>query len=117
MGEGWVSLVGRDTAEAGVVQSTSPVPRMVQFRHDTPQVLQELVERALAKDPAQRFPNAAALLKALETLPVRPGFASDELRAGGAGSLTPPAGALPAVKSADLTKEMGPVPGMDELSL
>jgi len=114
---GRVPFVGRNTAETSVLQSTSPVPRMVQFRHDTPQVLQELVERALAKDPAQRFPNAAALLKALETLPVRPGFASDELRAGGAGSLTPPAGALPAVKSAGLTKEMAPVPGMDELSL
>src|SRR5260370_26683675 len=49
-------------------QSTGPVPRMVQFRHDTPQILQDLVDRALAKNPAQRFPNAAELLKALGTV-------------------------------------------------
>src|SRR5260370_27179157 len=90
---------------------------MVQFRHDTPQVLQDLVDRALAKNPAQRFPNAAELLKALETLAIRLRHVSDELRVAGAAPQTPPASALPAVKSAGLTKGMESVPGRDDLAL
>src|SRR6266436_897444 len=114
---GRVPFVGRNPAETGTLQSTGPVPRMVQFRHDTPQVLQELVERALAKNPAQRFPNAAELLKALETLAIRPRHVSDELRVAGAAPQTPPAGALSAVKSAGLTKGMESVPGRGDLAL
>jgi len=114
---GRVPFVGRNPAETGVLQSTGPVPRMVQFRHDTPQVLQDLVDRALAKNPAQRFPNAAELLKALETLAIRPRHVSDELRVAGAAPQTPPASALPAVKSAGLTKGMESLPGRDDLAL
>jgi serine/threonine protein kinase len=116
---GRVPFVGRSAAETGVLQSTSPVPRMMQFRHDTPQVLQDLVDRALAKDPAQRFQNAAAMLQALETLPIhsRPLSSGSEWRAAGDGSLTPPAGALPAMKSPGLTGEMSSAPSENDLSL
>lgn len=101
---GRLPFVGRNPAETGVLQSTSPVPRMAQFKHDTPQALQDLVDRALAKDPAQRFPDAPALLAALETLPI----AGKYLAA--AKSLTPPAGSLPAARSGGLTGEMASVP-------
>ncbi len=94
---GRVPFVGRNAAETSALQRSSPVPRMVQFRQDTPQVLQDLVDRALAKDATQRFLNAEALLKALEMLPIGPGFMG--------ASLTPPAGALPAVR----TDEIPPV--------
>lgn len=59
-------FVGRTPAETGIMQSQSPVPRMVQFKHNTPPELQAIVDRALAKEPAQRFPHAAALLAELE---------------------------------------------------
>src|SRR6266446_489577 len=67
---GRVPFVGRNPAETGVLQSTSPVPRMVQFRHDVPATLQGVVERALAKNPDERFIHAQALLDALAS--VRP---------------------------------------------
>jgi serine/threonine protein kinase len=61
-------FVGRTPAETGAMQCTNPVPPMSQFKLDTPQVLQDMLDRVLAKDPAQRFPNAVALLQALESL-------------------------------------------------
>ena len=60
--------VGRTIAETGVMQNTAPIPRMMQFNHDTPPNFQELIERALQKQPQQRFPNADELLEALEKL-------------------------------------------------
>ena len=67
---GRLPFVGRTPAETEVMQCTNPVPPMSQFKLDTPQVLQDLLDRALAKNPAQRFPNAVALLHALENLPL-----------------------------------------------
>jgi serine/threonine protein kinase len=88
---GRAPFVGRTSAETSTLQCTGPIPRMIQFRQDTPQVLQDLVDRALAKEPTQRFLNAEALLKALEALPI--------LRESTYTSLTPPASALPVVDS------------------
>src|SRR6266581_1698497 len=65
---------------------------------DTDQVLQDLVDRALAKEPTQRFLNAEALLKALETLSIRS-------EAPGA-SLTLPTDELSVMKSGVRTDEM-----------
>jgi pSer/pThr/pTyr-binding forkhead associated (FHA) protein len=62
-------FVGRTTAETGVMQSTAPVPHMAQFKHDTPPEWQEIVERALAKNPQQRYPHASAMLAAVEAAP------------------------------------------------
>jgi serine/threonine protein kinase len=63
---GRVPFLGRNSAETGIMQSTYPVPRMSLYKHDTPHVLQDIVDCALAKDPAQRFAHGAALLTLLE---------------------------------------------------
>ncbi|HZS78403.1 MAG TPA: FHA domain-containing serine/threonine-protein kinase [Ktedonobacteraceae bacterium] len=108
---GRVPFVGRTSAETGVMQSTSPLPLIAQFRHDTPPVLQALLEQALAKDPARRFPNAAALLKALETVPL---VKSGQLAGA---SFTPPAGSLPGIPGGGHTTEMVSLPQEDDLTL
>lgn len=95
-------FVGRTPAETSMLQSNSPVPPMVQFKHSTPPALQEIVERALAKNPQQRYPHAMALLAALNDLP-RPGTV-DEDRSLPQIDLARPA------KSADLTTEMASMP-------
>ncbi len=100
---GRAPFVGRNSAETSALQQSSPVPRMVQFKQNIPQVLQDLVDRALAKDPAQRFLDAEALLRALEAISIKSVPASEAL-------LTPPAGALPAVKSGIRTGEMPSIP-------
>jgi serine/threonine protein kinase len=94
-----VPFVGRTPIETGAMQCLNPVPPMSQFRPDTPQVLQELVDRALAKDPAQRFPDAAALLQALESLPI--------------GRKTPVSSASNEGKSGGLPDEAETAPGGD----
>ncbi|GCE03034.1 FHA domain-containing serine/threonine-protein kinase [Dictyobacter aurantiacus] len=63
---GRLPFVGRTTAETGILQTSSPVPSMRVFKHQTPDEVQQLVERAMAKDPARRFSNADELLMALE---------------------------------------------------
>ncbi len=95
---GRVPFVGRTSAETSKLQCTGPTPRMIQFRQDTPQVLQDLVDRVLVKDPTQRFLNAEAFLKALETLPI--------LHGSTASSLTPPASELPVLNNGVGTGEM-----------
>jgi serine/threonine protein kinase len=65
-------FVGRSEAETGILQSTSPVPRMVQYAHETPESLQELVNRAMAKDPTRRFSSLAAFITALDQIKVPP---------------------------------------------
>lgn len=66
---GRAPFVGRTPAETGFMQNNNPIPRMIQFKHDVPSDLQEIVDRALAKYPLQRYPHAAAMLAALEALP------------------------------------------------
>lgn len=68
---GRLPFVGRNPAETGILQSTAPVPRMSQFKHDAPSALQNVVDRLLAKNPAERFPDAPSLLAALDTIPVQ----------------------------------------------
>ncbi|HEY0753066.1 MAG TPA: protein kinase [Ktedonobacteraceae bacterium] len=95
-------FVGRTPAETGMLQSSSQVPQMAQFKHNTPPALQEIVERALAKNPQQRYPHALAMLGPLEALP-HPSAADDDH--------TFARFNLPlSVKSADLTTEMTSVP-------
>ena len=67
---GRLPFVGRNPAETGVLQSTASAPRMAQFKHDTPALLQGIVDQALAKNPAERFASASALLDALEKVPL-----------------------------------------------
>ena len=63
-------FVGRTPAETGMLQATAPVPPMVQYQHDVPSLLQEIVERALAKKTTERFSTVNALAKALESVQV-----------------------------------------------
>ncbi len=77
---GRLPFVGRNAAETGVLQSTAPVPRMQQFKHDTPPMLQNIVDRALAKNPFERYPDAASFLTALEYSPLRRSQTSDEMQ-------------------------------------
>ena len=64
-------FVGRSTLETKTLQCNGVIPQMIEFRQGVPVVYQQLVERALAKDPGQRFPNPGALMEALEALPTR----------------------------------------------
>jgi len=68
MATGRLPFVGRNTAETGVMQNSTPVPRMNSFKHDVSVALQTIVDGALAKYPPQRFANTDALLKALEEI-------------------------------------------------
>lgn len=65
---GRLPFVGRTPAETGIMQSNNAVPRMAQFAHETPEAIQQVVERAMAKDPADRFADAGALLSSLEAI-------------------------------------------------
>lgn len=65
---GRLPFVGRNSAETGVLQSTAEVPRMAQFKHDVPASIQELVDRALVKNPLARIPDAATFLAMLDAL-------------------------------------------------
>ncbi len=102
-------FVGRTSVETRALQCNGSIPRMIQFRQDTPQALQDLVDRSLAKDPAQRFLNAAAFLNALETLPV--------LQESMNPSLTPPASVLPEVDGTLRTDEISSDPHGKDVSL
>ncbi|HLX56226.1 MAG TPA: FHA domain-containing serine/threonine-protein kinase [Ktedonobacteraceae bacterium] len=110
---GRLPFVGRTPAETAMMQSSSPLPPMAQFNLETSPQLQELLERALAKNPAQRFSNAASLLHALEALPVpvKPFVYQGNV------SFTPPVGSLPAMKSGGLTSEMPSAPAQDNVTL
>ena len=104
---GRAPFVGRNSAETGALQCSSPVPRMAQFRQNLPQVLQDLVDQALAKDPARRFLDAETLLRALEA--IRIGSVPER-----SALLTPPAGTLAAVKNGVRTGEMTSVPPVEK---
>jgi serine/threonine protein kinase len=100
---GRAPFVGRYPIETSALQTSSPVPRMSEFRQNIPQALQDVVDKALAKNPAQRFLNAKELLKGLETISIRHGSSISA-------EFTPPAGTLPAVKSGVRNGEMPPAP-------
>ncbi|HEU5228000.1 MAG TPA: protein kinase [Ktedonobacteraceae bacterium] len=97
---GRLPFVGRNQAETGIMQTSNPLPRMIQFKHDAPSSLQNLVDRMMAKEPAQRFSDASALLLALETL---------ELPARRSASDNQTTEASQTIHVAGLTNEMSPV--------
>lgn len=65
---GRLPFVGRNPAETGMLQSTNPAPRVAQFKHDASAALQAILDRALAKNPADRFASADQLLAALDQI-------------------------------------------------
>jgi len=113
---GRVPFAGHNPTETGVLQRTSPIPRMMQFKQDTPQVLQDLVNCTLAKNPAQRFQNASILLTAIEKMPIRLRPLGSDRRAEVDASLTPPA-SFSAVKSAGSSDEAPSAPVEEDRSL
>lgn len=80
-------FVGRNTAETGVMQTSSPIPQMSQFNHQTQVALQQIVEQAMAKDRNRRFPNAAPLLAALEAIELPPSPAERIVQSGKQGTI------------------------------
>jgi hypothetical protein len=106
---GRVPFVGHTPAETAALQTSSAVPRMAQFRNNTPPLLQGVVDQALEKDFARRYPNAAALLKALEALSIPQESRMDEWSAGKA-----PAAHL---RNTGLTGEMASVQAAEDVSL
>ncbi len=69
---GRLPYVGKTPAETSILQSTAAIPLMSRYQHDTPPQLQSLLEHALAKNSAQRFANATALLNALASVQIAP---------------------------------------------
>jgi serine/threonine protein kinase len=67
---GRLPFVGRTPAETGVLQNSNPVPSIQQYKHDASSALQEVIEQALAKDPAHRFPHADAFIHSLSLIPI-----------------------------------------------
>ena len=72
-----------------------PVIPPSKLRRDLPPALESVIMKALSKDKAQRYPNAGALAKALETI-AGPGTARRDTPASASGS----AGSAPGKKSA-----------------
>jgi eukaryotic-like serine/threonine-protein kinase len=64
-------LAGRPPFAGGAAQSvlaknmTAPRPHVGQVRHDVPDALEDVIIRAMAIDPADRFPDMSALAAAL----------------------------------------------------
>jgi serine/threonine protein kinase len=116
---GRVPFVGHTPTETAALQSNSPAPRMAQFRDDTPLSLQDVVDRALEKNPAMRYPNASALVTALEALsfPQRSRMAG--WSGGGINGDTGPSDKIPVAHahSSGLTDEMVSMPVEENISL
>lgn len=68
---GRVPFVGRSASETRALQLSQPVPNLRPLRGETPPELQDLIEQALSKHPALRFPNMAAFGDAIESLQER----------------------------------------------
>lgn len=116
---GRVPFVGHTPAETAALQSSGPVPRIEQFRPNTPPLLQEVVDRALDKNPAQRYPNAAALLRALEAVSFAQLSRVGEWPGARVSGDKWSSAQVPATHthSSGLTGEMAPVPVEEDLSL
>nr|BBH88488.1 hypothetical protein KTC_32390 [Thermosporothrix sp. COM3] len=65
---GRLPFVGQNMAETGILQTTGSIPRLRQYVHNAPAMLQDVLNYVLAKDPARRFSNATALLNALQNV-------------------------------------------------
>ncbi len=112
---GRLPFVGHNLSETGMLQVSAPVPRLTQYTNDVPPAFQDLLDRALAKDPSQRFLNAAAMLGALEMIPspAVPTFNSPISSA----PIPPASGSLSNTQSKGQTSEMGVATAKKDLSL
>src|SRR5688572_30196262 len=60
------AMSGDTTARILARQISEPVPAMITVRPDLPPALAEAIDRCVAKDPAERFPSAEALVENLD---------------------------------------------------
>lgn len=65
---GQLPFLGDTPTAILVKQIREPAPRLAQLRPGSPPELEELLEHALAKEPAQRFESAAAFGEAVDAL-------------------------------------------------
>lgn len=64
---GQVPFRGDSPLATLALQVNAPLPKLRAINAAVPEAVEEMVERALAKDPAQRYPNAAEFRQALLT--------------------------------------------------
>ncbi len=67
---GRLPFVGHNHMEIETMQLTGTVPSINLYTPDAPPLLQEVIDRALAKKPSERFASAGALLTALNTVQI-----------------------------------------------
>ncbi len=65
---GRLPFVGQTRDDTERLQKTAAIPRLRQFAPNAPDSLQAIVDRTLAKKPAQRYPDAQSLLTVLNTM-------------------------------------------------
>jgi serine/threonine-protein kinase len=63
---GRVAITGDTTQRILARQLTEPVPPLASARPDLPPALAEAIDRCVAKEPADRFPTAEALVEAID---------------------------------------------------
>ena len=61
----FIALTASDVAEKIV---SEPIPRLTEVVADLPAPLEQLIDLLTAKDPAQRYPNAHAVIKHIDRL-------------------------------------------------
>ncbi|WP_069803010.1 protein kinase domain-containing protein [Thermogemmatispora onikobensis] len=104
-------FVGRTIAETAFLQTSAPLPSLELYHHNTPNVVQALLEHALAKQPTQRFASIQAFLNALNGIQMPP----PPERVPAFGEITLLAGAEQPPSSA--TREIAAIETADDLSL
>ena len=113
---GRLPFVGRNAAETGVLQSNNPVPRMTQFKHDAPASLQTVVDRALAKNPNERFASADELLAALNKISLSPGPTAGMAMQPGGRPTSPGYGLTGEMASLDDVMRAAPIEGLPAIT-
>jgi serine/threonine protein kinase len=112
---GQTPFAAASTAEMLAAILHDEAPPLTRFAPDAPRELERIVARLLARSRADRYPDAARLLRDLKTLQSELAFAA-RLRSGAdeiADYLPPPSALLPAPasRSSDLRKVLEPVGG------
>jgi eukaryotic-like serine/threonine-protein kinase len=92
---------GDSAASIAMARLSGPVPSPAGVRSGVPPALDAVVQRALARDPKDRFPTAAAMADALDA------FLADRAPDSGRGGATLPAGAAAAAGAAGVAGAAG----------
>lgn len=65
---GRLPYYGETTSSIALQHATTPTPSVREINSGVPNVLEEIVRKAMSKDPALRYPNASALLADLRLM-------------------------------------------------